>query len=423
MFDVALDYLLNQSFGSMLATFWFPLFVELPRFFLGGVVAGWFILFHGSRAGYPDRASGGITVVIPGHNDSKAMRRTVLSLREQTVDLLQIIAVNDGSTDDTDAVCRSLERNGLIDNYIHIRSRSGKAAVVNAALEIARHDLFLVTDSDTTFDRDALAIAASYFSDPRVGAVGGTLRVRNIDRTVATRVQHINYAFSITLGRIVKDMLGFYFVASGAFGLYRTAAVRSIGCWDFGPGEDGDIITRLRMAGWCARFAPFAVAMTEVPTTFVKLSRQRLRWDRSMIRNRLRKAGPYVTNPRNANFDLPFAISFLDIYFFTGLVPFLFIVYAVQLVGIYGEFAIGLLLAVQFFYMAAALAKYLIALSVSTRRAEDVSYILYVPLFSLVNVYLLRYVRLYAIVNELIVRGSYTDPYVPAKVRARVERF
>jgi cellulose synthase/poly-beta-1,6-N-acetylglucosamine synthase-like glycosyltransferase len=423
MLDVALDYLSNQTFSSMAATFWFPLFVEAPRFFLGGVVAAWFVLFHGRSARYPERAPGGITVVIPGHNDAEAMRRTVLSLREQTVDALQIIAVNDGSTDDTDAVCRSLERRGLIDTYLHIRSRGGKAAAVNAALGLARHDLFLVTDSDTTFDRDALAIAAGYFADPGVGAVGGTLRVRNIDRSVATRVQHVNYAFTITLGRIVKDMLGFYFVASGAFGMYRTAAVRAIGGWDFGPGEDGDIITRLRLAGWRARFAPYAVAMTEVPAGFVKLGRQRLRWDRSMIRNRLRKAGRRVTDPRNANFDLPFAISFLDIYFFTGLVPFLFVVYAAQLVGQYGGFALTLLVAVQFFYIAAGMAKYLIALSVSTRRAEDLHYLWYVPLFSVVNVYFLRYVRLYATANELIVRGSYTDPYVPAKVRARVERF
>jgi len=339
------------------------------------------------------------------------------------VDALQIIVVNDGSTDGTDATCRDLERRGLIDDYIHIRSRGGKAAAVNAALGIARHDLFLVTDSDTTFDRDALAIAAGYFRDPRVGAVGGTLRVRNIGRSLATGVQHVNYAFSITLGRIVKDMLGFYFVASGAFGMYRTAAVRAVGGWDFGPGEDGDIVTRLRLAGWRARFAPFAVAMTEVPATFVKLGRQRLRWDRSMIRNRYRKAGPYVLDPRNANFDTAFAVSFLDIFFFNGLVPFLFLVYGAYLAGVYGPFAATLLLSVQLFYISAGLLKYLIALSVSTRPREDLRYLAFVPLYSLINVYFLRFVRLYATANELVARGSYTDPYVPAKVRARVRRY
>jgi len=271
--------------------------------------------------------------------------------------------------------------------------------------------------------RDALAIAAGYFRDPRVGAVGGTLRVRNIGRSLATGVQHVNYAFSITLGRIVKDMLGFYFVASGAFGMYRTAAVRAVGGWDFGPGEDGDIVTRLRLAGWRARFAPFAVAMTEVPATFVKLGRQRLRWDRSMIRNRYRKAGPYVLDPRNANFDTAFAVSFLDIFFFNGLVPFLFLVYGAYLAGVYGPFAATLLLSVQLFYISAGLLKYLIALSVSTRPREDLRYLAFVPLYSLINVYFLRFVRLYATANELVARGSYTDPYVPAKVRARVRRY
>jgi cellulose synthase/poly-beta-1,6-N-acetylglucosamine synthase-like glycosyltransferase len=104
-------------------------------------------------------------------------------------------------------------------------SRGGKAAAVNAGLAHARHPLFLVTDADTTFDRDALARAAAAFADARVGVVGGNLRVRNKDASLASKVQQLNHGFTITLGRIVKDALGFYFVASGAFGLYRTRAV------------------------------------------------------------------------------------------------------------------------------------------------------------------------------------------------------
>lgn len=423
MFDTAVDFLTNQNATSLMGVFWMPLFIELPRYFLGGVILAWFVLFRRDSVRTRSVYDGGISVVVAGHNNAASIRQTVLSLREQSLSPLQIIVVDDGSSDGTEHTCRALGRSGLIDQHIRLRSRGGKSAAVNAALERACYPLFLVTDADTTFDRTALAVAASYFTDPAVAAVGGTLRVRNLNRSLATWVQHVNYAFTITLGRIVKDVLGFYFVASGAFGLYRTDAVKSIGGWDFGPGEDGDIMARLRIAGWKARFAPFAVAMTDVPETFPVLARQRLRWNRSMVRLRFRKARDHVINPMRANFDLALAISFWDIYYFRGVVPFVFTIYLVHLFYLYGSFAVVLLLVITAFYAIAAIVKYLIVLSVSTRPREDVKYIVCAPLYGLTNVYFLRFVRLYAVVNELIFRGSYTDAYVPAKVRNRAERF
>lgn len=423
MVDFVLEFLLSQTAGSLLATFWMPLLIELPRFFLGGVIVGWCILFRGGGKRSRFQYDGGITIVVSGHNDAASIRRTVLSLREQSLTNLEIIAVNDGSTDDTEDVCRALQRSGLIDVYLSLRTRGGKSAAVNLALSRARHRLFAVTDSDTTFDRNALAEAASFFRDPTVGVVGGTLRVRNESASVVARLQQINYAFSITLGRIVRDMLGFYFVASGAFALYRTEAVRGIGGWDFGPGEDGDIMTRLRLAGWRARFAPFAVALTDVPETLPKLARQRLRWDRSVIRNRLRKSGFHVTDPRRTSFDLAFAISFFDILFFTVAIPFLFVVYLTQLATLYGSFTMNLLTVVSVFYVVLALMKFPFALAVSTRPRRDLRLILYLPLYGLVNAYFLRLVKLYALSNELIFRGSYTDDYVPRKVRLQAKRY
>ncbi|MEQ8966038.1 MAG: glycosyltransferase [Azospirillaceae bacterium] len=424
MLDRALDFLLAQTWESLPAIFWVPLFLEFPRFVLGGALVGWFVASGRLGRQARDRVvEVGITAVVPAHNDPVSVRRTVDSLREQTIGPIQIVVVNDGSTDATDAACRALLRQGRIDAYLPLTARGGKAAAVNLALSVARHPLFLVTDSDTTFDRDALAEAAAPFEDPAVGVSGGTLRVRNGDATLATRVQQLNYAYSITLGRVVKSMLSFYFVASGAFGLYRTEAVRGAGGWDFGPGEDGDIMTRLRAAGWKAAFVPTAVAMTEVPESFVKLARQRLRWNRSFVRNRYRKSRAAILDVRRRDFDVPLAISFLDGYFFNGVVPFLFAVYLAHLFVTYGEMAPVFLLAVTGFYLAVDVIQFGATLTLSNRPRADLRLIAYLPLYSVVNAYFLRFVRFYAVADELIRRGSYTDPYVPAKVRARVPRY
>lgn len=430
----ALQFLLSQNWQSFAAAFWILVFVEVPRFFVGAAVLTWFILFrrNATPEAYPHggewtAADGSdappIAAIVPGHNDAESIVKTVSSLREQTCGLPQIIVIDDGSSDDTDLMCRRLEREGLIDSYMQLRSRGGKAAAINAGLTRVRRPLVLVTDADTTFDRDALARAAAYFRDPRVAVVGGNLRVRNLKTSLATRVQQLNYGFSITVGRIVKDVLGFYFVASGAFGMYRIAAVRSIGGWDVGPGEDGDILTRLRLAGWEARFAYRATAMTAAPTSFITLARQRVRWDRSMIRNRLRKAGRHVLNPFRAGFKLPLAISFIEIYFFNGLVPYLFLFYLFYIIILYGPFAFTILTAVLFTYIGMSLAKFCVMIGVSTRPLEDLKLVAYVPLLGLTTAYFLRAVRLYANTNELVLRGSYRDPYVPRKVRERTEVF
>ena len=423
----ALQFLANQSADGLLATFWILVYVEVPRFLVGAVVLGWFILFRedasAAEAAGQDGVDDGISVVVAGHNAAKAIQRTLASLRQQSLRRIQIIVVNDGSTDDTDRICRRLHRQGQIDSYIPLMTRGGKAAAVNAGLAVARHPLFLVTDADTTFDRDALARAAAAFSSSRVGVVGGNLRVRNKNASLATRVQQLNYGFSITLGRIVKDALGFYFVASGAFGMYRTHAVRAIGGWDVGPGEDGDVLTRLRLAGWQARFAHRATAMTDAPVSFVALARQRLRWDRSMIRNRFRKAGPAVLNPSRPGFNAVLALSFLEIYFFNALVPFLHVAYVARTISQFGAFSLTIFAIVGAAYGLTSLVKFFVMLSLSSRPLEDLRLLPYFLVFALTTSLLLRAVKLYATANELIFRGSYGDPYVPRKVRQQTDLY
>ncbi len=423
----ALRFLAHQSSEGLVAAFWILVFVEVPRFLLGAFVLGWFLLFRKDAFSSDSlRESGedvGISVVIAGHNAAKGIERSLASVHQQSWKRIQIIVVNDGSTDETDRICRRLQQQGQIDSYLPLMTRGGKAAAVNAALALAHFPLFLVTDADTTFDRDAFARAAVPFDDPRVGVVGGNLRVRNINASLATKVQQLNYGFSITLGRIVKDALGFYFVASGAFGLYRTSAVRAIGGWDVGPGEDGDVLTRLRLAGWQARFVHCATAMTDVPVSFVALARQRLRWDRSMIRNRFRKAGPAVLNPFGRCFNAVLALSFMEIYFFNGVLPFLHVTYLAQTISEFGAFSLTIFAIVFAAYGFVFVIKFLVMITLSSRPSEDFRLLPYFPLFALTTGVLLRAVKLYANANELIVRGSYKDAYVPHKVRQQTKIY
>jgi cellulose synthase/poly-beta-1,6-N-acetylglucosamine synthase-like glycosyltransferase len=106
-----------------------------------------------------------------------------------------------------------------------------------------------------------------------VGAVSGSLGVRNASASLITRHQAIEYAIGIALGRIVQDSLGILSIVSGAFGAFRRAALEQVGGQDVEVGEDADLTMKLRRAGWRIRFAPDAHALTDAPETVSALMR------------------------------------------------------------------------------------------------------------------------------------------------------
>lgn len=424
MLQDVIDLLAAQNTDSIIHAFWFVLFVEIPRFTIGGfcfLLALW-LRRRVSLVKTPVEPYA-VSVVVPTHNSGDSLERTVLSLKEQHHVQLQVIVVNDGSTDNSHAICLALQKQGYIDEYIELKSRGGKSAAVNLALSRVKHAYFMVTDADTTYDNDAVWRACRYFQDPKVGAVSGNLQVRNWSENNVTHIQQINYFFSIYLGRLVRDSLGFYFVASGAFSVFRTTVVKQLGQWEFGPGEDGDISTRVRIAGYKVRFAHLASASTHAPATWPSLANQRLRWDRSMIRLRYRKYRNRILNPFYANFRPLLAVSFFDIYWFQGIIPFLFYIYVLNLWKDFGAFSLVILLSVQLCYIVIDAFKLALVLLFLPPRQANWSLAWYVPLYSLANVYFLRLVRLLATISELIWRGSYNDDYVPLKVRKRVWRY
>ena len=421
----AIHLIQAQTWETFLYMFWFVIFFEFPRFVLGGVTAVWSILkmFSTRHKHYAHSQHYQVSVLIPMHNNGSHIKRTVISLSEQVNIQCQVIVINDGSNDGSDMICKQLLAQGMIHEYIVLTTRGGKASALNAGLARVKYPLVISTDADTTFDRDALFEACQYFSDPKVGAVCGNLRVANTNVSLATKMQQINYIFGITLARMVKDILGFYFVISGAFGVYRTHAIKQVGGWNYGPGDDGDMSTQIRLAGWDVRFAIFSTAMTNVPKTFSHLGRQRLRWNRSMIRVRFRKYRGAVISTRNKTFKFFRALSFLETYLTQGFLPFLFIYYVVGLIASYGVFTIAILLAIHIFYSLAQLIEYLIYLSISTEPKQDLKLIFYLPLYAFFHSYFLRFIALYATINELTRRGSYQDEFYPKKVRDNVDKY
>jgi biofilm PGA synthesis N-glycosyltransferase PgaC len=416
----ALSFLRSLDAKSLILLFWYTTLLEIPRYVIGALVTTAIVLWwRPVRAAASDLT---LSVVLVGHNEQRPLRACVEALAEQTVladgGVMQVVVVDDGSTDRMTDVARALQREGKIDTLLRLEHRSGKSAGVNLGLSACRGDIVIIADVDTTFDRDAFAEILAYFADPSVGAVSGNIGVRNLSASLMTRVQGIEYAIGFSLGRRVADALGILSIVSGAFGAFRRNAIEQVGRQDVEVGEDADLTMKLRRAGWRIRFAPEANALTIVPETVATLIAQRLRWDRGLVTIWLRKfRGAF--DPRESTFRLLNMLSVVDVLVFQVVLALAFPGYLVWLYYYFGNFAITIIGATLLGYAAINLLAFFAAAAVGLQTPFRL--VLYLPLYTVLHITVMRAVRLFAIIQEIVLRSSYRDLYVPSHVMRQVD--
>ena len=118
-----------------------------------------------------------VTVVMAVHNGARFLRAKLDSLLALNYprELTDVIAVSDGSTDETDAIAREYEDRGV--RLIRV-PKGGKPAALNAGIAAADGEILLFTDVRQELDRGALRYLLENFADERVGCCSGRLVIR-----------------------------------------------------------------------------------------------------------------------------------------------------------------------------------------------------------------------------------------------------
>jgi cellulose synthase/poly-beta-1,6-N-acetylglucosamine synthase-like glycosyltransferase len=218
-----------------------------------------------------------VTVLIPAHNEESVIVETVTSVLQSDLKDLRIIVVNDGSTDRT---CELLDTNFSRDPRVRIihQVNRGKAAALNVALSHADTEIVVTIDADTEVEPDAISKLVRHFSDPKVGAVAGNVKVGNRSRWL-TRWQALEYITSQNMEKRAFDLLNCITVVPGALGAWRTKAIEAAGGITADTvAEDADLTIAIRRLGWRVSYDEEAVAWTEAPEKPGQLIRQRFRW-------------------------------------------------------------------------------------------------------------------------------------------------
>ncbi|MFE1175201.1 bifunctional polysaccharide deacetylase/glycosyltransferase family 2 protein [Streptomyces sp. NPDC058773] len=216
-----------------------------------------------------------VTVLVPAYNESAGIESTVRSLLDSTHPHLQIIVIDDGSTDDTADIAALID-----DPRVEVirQPNSGKAAALNTGLAHARYDIVVMVDADTVFEPDAIQRLIQPLAHPAVGAVSGNTKVGNRSRLLG-RWQHLEYVFGFNLDRRMFEVLECMPTVPGAIGAFRRDALMGVGgVSEDTLAEDTDLTMALWQAGWRVVYEESAIAWTEVPTSLKQLWRQRYRW-------------------------------------------------------------------------------------------------------------------------------------------------
>ena len=239
-----------------------------------------------------------VTCIIPAYNESKVIERTILSvLASRGIDV-EVLVMDDGSSDDTaEVVSQAFYFEPRV--KLHKLKNGGKARALNEGFKLASHEVVIALDADTIFLPDTIVELARGFDDPKVAAVGGRAAVGNTQHFVA-RWQALEYVIGQAIERRAWQLLGVVSVVPGAVGAWHRDAVLAVG--GFGTdtlAEDCDLTITLQVHGWKVGYAPNAVALTEAPETVRALLKQRFRWCFGVLQTVWKHKRAMIAPPKN----------------------------------------------------------------------------------------------------------------------------
>lgn len=221
----------------------------------------------------------GVSILIPCYNEGDNAEETLNHALALDYPDFEVIAINDGSRDNTgDVLDRMAARHPKL-RVVHLAQNQGKAMGLQAGALLARNDILIGIDGDALLDAQCAHWMVRHFmDDPRVAAVTGNPRIRNRS-TLLGRLQVGEFSSIVGMIKRAQKNFGALFTVSGVITAFRRSAVHDVGYWS--PDmltEDIDITWKLQRGGWKVNFEPNALVWILMPETLTGLWKQRLRW-------------------------------------------------------------------------------------------------------------------------------------------------
>ncbi len=237
------------------------------------------------------------TVVVPAYNEGRHVLTTLRSLAQSDYppEKMQIIAVDDGSADDTwQWMLKAKDELGRRVSLLRLSRNQGKRKALCCGIKKSQGTVLVTVDSDSTVDPQTLRnLVSPFVHNHLVGGIAGNVRVLNPEKGLIPRMMDVIFVYSFDFIRASQSQVNTVMCTPGALSAYRRDIVmRVLEEWlsqtfcgyDATIGEDRAMTNLILKQGYHVRFQRNAMVYTQVPQQYDKLCRMLLRWARSNIR-------------------------------------------------------------------------------------------------------------------------------------------
>jgi hyaluronan synthase len=287
-------------------------------------IAGWCFFKYRRTALVPEDL---VSVIIPVYNQGKLIGQVIEAVFKSSYPNIEVVAVNDGSKDNTGMVLDLLAKEYPKLKVVH-QANGGKRAAVAAGFYASSGRFVVLVDSDSVVDEKAIAeFMKTFKADPEIGGVVANGKVLNADRNLLTKCQDAWYDYAFNIHKTTETVFGTVLCCSGCLAAYRREAIaRFIPFWAAAKvqnSDDRDLtsytyatpwakseltslsglsgqllkamaqyddaedrgLTAQTLTTWKTVYVPTAVVYTEVPDQFRAYIRQQIRWKKGYIRS------------------------------------------------------------------------------------------------------------------------------------------
>ena len=302
-----------------------------------------------------------VSVLVPAWNEGEGLITTLKTLLDGSYKNMEIIVIDNASTDDTPKNVRRLIRKykkTLIPDVPHIEliytkeSKKGKGNALNKGISQAKGDIIMSIDADCFIPPDTVGNFVNHFRDPKVMAAVGNVKIGNT-QTLLGVVQYLEFLFSFYFKKS-DSLLGSIYIIGGAAGAFRKEVFQQLGGYNVSNiTEDIELSFRIQYAGMKIVYAEDAVVYTEGASDLNGLIKQRLRWKRGRFETFLNHHQLFFSIDKRHNkvlswLILPLAI-FGDLQLFLELFFIAFVYIYSYLTDDYSSFISGIVVVSSMF--------------------------------------------------------------------------
>ncbi len=369
--------------------------VLLTKYFFYMVTAPWFEVWKRHDEARWLKKAPKVSVLIPAYNEEVGLLSTVKTILASEYRNVEIVVINDGSTDGSDAMMRQFLAHQTIWDGIEVKyfykENGGKGKALNYGLEQSTGEIIMSIDADCVLTPTTIGNFVKRFNNPEVMAAVGNVSIGNTDTLLGT-IQYLEFLFSFYFKK-AESLFNTIYIIGGAAGAFRREVFERVGNYNHeNITEDIELSVRIQAAGMKIVYASDAFVYTEGAVSLKGLIKQRLRWKRGRFQTFFEHRSLFFSIKKKHNKLLTFVMLpiayFGDLQLFCEL-PFLAFLYVYSyLTNDFSSFISGIIVVSSMF---------LVQIAFDDRKSNKILLIFLAPIG-----WLLFYVSTYVEFSALI---------------------